>query len=110
MRAATAARLVFGSACLVVPRRVLAAAGSPDRADLRVQRITRALGVRLVTQAALDRARGGRTEGLGIAVELTHAVTMLPAAVLWPAHRRSACVSAAIATGLAVLDLTERRP
>jgi hypothetical protein len=30
--------------------------------------------------------------------------------VLWPAHRRSACVSAAIATGLAVLDLTERRP
>jgi hypothetical protein len=108
MRLATAARLLLGLPCVVVPGRVLSAVGGPDRDDPRVRRIAQALGVRLVLQAGLDFAWGRRTHGLDVVVELTHAASMLPAAVLWPAHRRSACVSAALATGIALLDLGER--
>jgi hypothetical protein len=34
---------------------------------------------------------------------------MIPAAVIWPTHRRAASASAVIATGMAVLDVIERR-
>jgi hypothetical protein len=108
MRPATAARLLLGVPCVVVTGRVLSAVGAPDRDDRRVRRIARVLGVRLVLQAGLDLAWGRRTRGFDVAVELTHAASMLPAAVLWPAHRRTACVSAALATGIALLDLSTR--
>jgi hypothetical protein len=58
MSVATAARLVVGSACVVVPARVLAVLRAPDRDDVRVQRITRLLGVRLVLQAGLAHVWG----------------------------------------------------
>ena len=109
MRIASGARLVVGGACFVAPGRVLAAVCSPDRDDLLVRRIAQALGVRLVAQAGLDAAWGRRTWGAGIAVELTYAVSMISAAGIWPAHRRSASASAVIATGMAVLDVIERR-
>jgi hypothetical protein len=107
MRPATAVRLGVGGACVAVPGWALAAVGAPDRNDLGVRRIAQVLGVRLVLQAGLDVARGRGDRGLDLALELTHAATMLPASVIWPAHRRSACVSAAIATGIAVLDLID---
>ena len=109
MRAATVARLVLGGACLAAPETVLGAVGAPDHSDRRVQVIARILGLRLVLQAGLDAARGRSTRDLDVAVELTHAASMLPVAVIWPWHRRSASVSAALATGIAVLELAGRR-
>jgi hypothetical protein len=109
VRAATSARLVVGSACLVVPRRVLGAVGGPDRDDARVRGITRVLGVRLVLQAGLDLAAGRRTRDLDVVIELAHAASMLLAAVLWPPHRRAALASAAVATGIALLDVSQGR-
>jgi hypothetical protein len=109
MRAASAARLVVGGCCILAPGRVLAAVGAPDRGDRRVQGIARALGVRLVVQGVLDLAWGRSTRRIDIAVELTHAATMVPAALIWPAHRRSASMSAAVATSIAVLDRRAQR-
>ena len=108
MRAATVARLVLGGACLAAPGAVLGAVGAPDRGDRRVHVVTRVLGGRLLLQGALDGARGRSGRGLDVAVELTHAASMLPVAAIWPWHRRSASVSAALATGIAVLDLAGR--
>jgi hypothetical protein len=109
MTKAAAARLLVGGACLLVPGSVLAAVGAPDRDDHRVQRITSALGARLVVQAGLEIARGRPARALDVTIELTHAASMVPVAAIWPRHRRSASVSAAVAAGIAVLDLLERR-
>jgi hypothetical protein len=44
-------------------------------------------------------------------VALGHAASMAPVVALSPRHRRTAAVSAALATGLLLLDLAEgRRP
>jgi hypothetical protein len=112
MRAATLARLVLGAACLAAPEALLGAVGAPDSRDRRVHGIARVLGARLLLQAALDGvpAVGGRAvRDLDPAVELTHAASMVPVAAIWPRHRRSASVSAALATGIALLDLAGRR-
>jgi len=77
-----------------------------------VHGIARVLGARLLLQAALDATSGvgGRAvRDLDPAVELTHAASMVPVAAIWPRHRRSASVSAALATGIALLDLAGRR-
>jgi hypothetical protein len=107
MRAASAARLVVGGCCIFSPARVLAAVGAPDQGHRRVRGIARALGVRLVVQGVLDLAWGRCTRRIDIAVELIHAASMVSAALIWPAHRRSASVSAAVATSIAVLDVTD---
>jgi hypothetical protein len=100
---------VVGGACLVVPGWMLGAVGAPDLDDRRVRWVARVLGLRLVTQACLDLAGGRRSRSLDVAVELTHAVSMVTAATIWPAHRRSASVSAAVAAGIAALDLAQSR-
>jgi hypothetical protein len=105
MRIATVVRLVLGGACLVVPGGVLALVGGPDRDDQTTRLVARLLGGRLVVQAGADLAFGQRTRGLDVVVDLAHAASMLPAAARWPAHRRTALVSAAAAAGTAVLDL-----
>jgi hypothetical protein len=110
MRTATAARIGVGALCVVAPGRVLGAVRASDRDDRRVRRSAQVLGVRLLLQAGVDVASGRPHRDLDIVVELTHAATMLPVAMLSPAHRRSATVSAAVATGIAVLDLTHRQP
>jgi hypothetical protein len=77
-----------------------------------VHGIARVLGARLLLQAALDvtpGAAGPAMRDLDPAVELTHAASMVPVAAIWPRHRRSASVSAALATGIAALDLVGRR-
>jgi hypothetical protein len=104
MRSATAARLLLGGACLAAPGRVLTLVGGPHRFDRRTERVTQALGVRMMLQAGLDLALGPRTRGIDVAVELAHATSMLPVAVISRAHRRSALVSAGLATGIALLD------
>jgi hypothetical protein len=106
------ARLVLGAACLAAPGALLGAVGAPDSRDGRVHGIARVLGARLLLQAALDATSGagGRAvRDLDPAVELTHAASMVPVAALWPRHRRSASVSAALATAIAALDLAGRR-
>lgn len=109
MRAATAARLVLGGACLAAPGELLGLLRSPDHDDPTTQLVARVLGGRWVVQAAADLVWGRRTRGTGAVVELTHAASMLPAAALWPAHRRTALLSAAAASCLAALDLRGAR-
>lgn len=109
MRAATAARLVLGGACLAAPGELLGLLRTPDRDDRATQLVTRVLGARWVVQAGADLAWGRRTRRPDVVVELTHATSMLPAAAVWPAHRRTALLSAAVASCLAALDLRSAR-
>jgi hypothetical protein len=105
MRAATLARLAMGGPCLVAPARVLDAVGGRDRHDPTVRLVVRVLGGRLVLQGCGDLLLGGRTRVLGVVVDLTHAGSMLLVAAGWADHRRTALVSAAMASGIALLDL-----
>lgn len=105
MRAATGARLLLGGACLADPSRLLAWVGGSDRDDTRTRTIVRVLGGRLVVQGTADLALGPRTRLPDVAVDLTHAASMVVAARHWPRHRRSALVSAVLASAIAGLDL-----
>lgn len=105
MRPATAARLVLAGGCLTVPGRLLDAIGAPDRGAARTRVIVRVLGVRLLAQGVADLALGPRTRLPDVVIDATHAATMVAAAARWPDHRRSAMLSAALATGTAALDL-----
>ncbi len=109
MRAATTGRLLLGTACLAQPQRVLDVIGGPDCRDDVVRMIARALGARLVLQGLGDLVLGRRVRAADIAIEVTHAASMLPVAARWPEHRHSALVSAAAATCLSLLDLTSAR-
>jgi hypothetical protein len=104
------ARLVLGTVYVAVPDRVLAAVGGPDQEDPRATRIARVLGARLLLQGVLDAALGSRTRRVDIVVELAHAASMVPVALIWPTHRRSALVSAACATGILLLDVRAPGP
>lgn len=108
MRSASVVRLILGTTCLAAPRGVLTAIGGPDRTDHDTQLVTRMLGGRLVLQGVAGLALGRRTRVLDVLVDLTHAASMLPAAALWREHRRSALASAALATGIALVDLSDR--
>ena len=69
--------------------------GGPDRHDPATRLVARALGGRLVLQGCADLAFGRRIRAVDVFVDLSHAASMLPVAVRWPAHRRTALVSAA---------------
>lgn len=57
--------------------------------------IMRVLGARLLAQAAAESASPNRNiVRLGVLVDLTHAATMLAAALVWPRYRRAALASA----------------
>jgi len=105
VRTATLARLGLGGACLLRPDHVLDVIGGADRDDPLARLVARVLGGRLVLQAGADLVLGRRTRGIGVAVDLAHAGSMLPVAARWPAHRRTALVSAATAAAMALLDL-----
>ena len=105
VRSATATRLALGGLCLAMPTTVLRLLGSSDRDDPVVLRTARVLGARLVVQAGLDLTLGPRTRRADIVVDLTHATSMVPVALLWPRHRRTALASAAMASTVALLDL-----
>jgi hypothetical protein len=109
MRAATVVRAALGVACVAAPGRVLEVVGAEDPADRRMRVIAQVLGARLLAQATADVVWGRRIRGLDVAVDLTHAASMVAAAQRWPAHRRSALASGAVATSTAVLDLVGGR-
>jgi hypothetical protein len=109
VRVATLARLAVGGACLASPTQVLSAVGAVDRDDRHTRTIVRVLGARLVAQCASDLAFGARTRGFDAVVDLVHAASMVPVAARWPAHRRTALVSAGVAAATAALDLRPRR-
>lgn len=68
-------------------------------------------GRRLVQHAALAVAPGSTAARLAVVTELGHAVSMLPAALLWPAHRRAALTSAGGAVAVAcAVHLARPRP
>jgi hypothetical protein len=104
VRSATAVRLGLGSLCLAGPRLALGIVGGPDRGDARTQLLARVIGGRLLLQAAGDLALGRRSRRIDVLVDVVHAASMLPVVVARPRHRRTALASAAIATGLAVLE------
>jgi hypothetical protein len=105
MRAATLARLAIGGPCLVAPARVLDVVGGPDRHDPTVRLLARLLGGRWVLQGCGDLVLGRRSRVLGGVVDLTHAASMLPVIAGWSTHRRTATVSAAVASAIALLDV-----
>jgi hypothetical protein len=105
VRTASVARLALGATSLAVPRQVLTVIGATDRNDRTTQLVTRVLGARYVLQVVADLAVGRRTRVFDALVDLAHAGSMLPTAALWREHRRSALTSAALATGIAFLDL-----
>jgi hypothetical protein len=104
MSTATVGRLTAGTTLLAAPGAALALAGGPDRNDDRVRTVSRVLGARLVLQAAADVVLHGRFRRMGMAVEAAHAASMLPVVALSARHRRTASVSAMLATGLLLLD------
>jgi hypothetical protein len=107
MRTATVVRLGVGSVLLARPGQALAMVGAPDRHDDVVPLVARVLGGRLVLQAATDVVLHGRSRRVGLAVELAHAASMAAVVAVSPRHRRTASISAALATGLALLDAAE---
>lgn len=60
--------------------------------------IARALGIRILAQAAAEGIRPSRgVLYTGVAVDLVHAASMVGAARLWPQYRRTALASASSA-------------
>jgi hypothetical protein len=67
--------------------------------------VARVLGGRLLLQAGADLALGRRTRSADAVIEVSHALSMVPVAVRWPRHRRTAITSALVATVIAALDV-----
>ncbi len=104
VRAAASVLAVAGAVLLARPRQVvrLVAPGEPEPPLA----VVRALGGRLVVQHVLVALRPTR-RGLfaGALVDAAHAVSMVPAAAVWPAHRRQATASGAVGVASALLAL-----
>jgi hypothetical protein len=108
VRPAAVALAAAGTALLVAPRQVVrwAAPGEPEP-PLAVVRV---LGGRLVAQQLLVAARPTRRRVLAwAAVDAAHAASMVPAAALWPRHRRLATVSGIAGTASALVAVTSAR-
>ena len=77
--------------------------GPLDPATLRVVRV---LGARQLVQAGLALAFPAEPLlGLGVGVDALHALSMVPAALVWPEYRRPALVSGGLAAVDAALGL-----
>jgi hypothetical protein len=93
----------FGVGALLVtrPGLVLAAAGQSARPPALVL-ITRVLGARTALQNAVVLAVPARpVVRAGAAVDTLHALSMLGAALRWPAYRRAALASGSLAAAAA---------
>ena len=105
MRGPDVGRLVLGGLCLARPDLPLRLTGSGQGRATRVG--VRLLGARYVVQSVggpwLHRRWVPEADA---AVDAVHALSMLGLAAIAPGHRRVALVSAAMATGFAVADLT----
>jgi hypothetical protein len=95
--------LGWGAALFTAPRRaseaVLGGAPVPPAPVIRV------LGARSAVQQAVLLVHPTRGLGrFGAGVDVLHALSMLGAAVVWPAYRRAALTSAGVAVGSAVVS------
>lgn len=98
------ARLGLGALALGWPRTVLQASGSADRPWPR--RLTRVLGARYLVQSAAGLAVADRRVLLADgAVELTHAASTVPIAMLVPDYRTLSLGSGALAVAFGTCDL-----
>lgn len=68
--------------------------------------IVRVLGIRTLAQGLVESLRPSRRLlRVGVAVDLTHAASMLAAARVWPAYRRVALTSAGSAAASAIVGV-----
>lgn len=102
-----AARLAWGITLLSAPGAVLRRAGGAQVDTPAAKRVARVLGGRHVLQAATELAIG-RTSWLGVAVDASHALSMLALAAASPRWRRPALVSATAAGSFAVTGCRRR--
>jgi hypothetical protein len=98
------ASAAWGAVQLAAPERVAhAVQGASPRALVWAARV---LGARVVVQNAVVLGRPARAIVLaGAAVDALHALSMVPAALLWPEYRRPALVSGGLAAVNAVLGV-----
>ena len=110
-RVLAAATMVVGVAMAARPDAVARAVAGLDHPP--PPPVVRVLGVRELVQGIAVAARPTRTViGLGVLVDLSHAVTMVAATRVFPQYRRSAVASAvlAVGSGVAGMLLLPRRP
>jgi hypothetical protein len=102
-RLTAAGWLGVGAYLVTRPEQALAVVGQPAPPQALVA-ITRVLGARTALQNVVVLAAPTRPVVLvGAAVDVTHALSMLGAALRWPAYRRAALASAAAAATAAAL-------
>ncbi|SFO70577.1 hypothetical protein SAMN05660464_0649 [Geodermatophilus dictyosporus] len=109
VRCAASVMGASGVALLARPRQVVGLV-APDEAEPWLA-VVRLLGGRLVVQHALVALRPSRRRVVGgVVVDAVHALSMVPAAALWPGHRRLATVSGAVGAVSAALGLALAPP
>jgi hypothetical protein len=102
VRAAAAVPAAAGAVLLTCPRQVVRRVAAEQTVPWVA--VARVLGGRLVLQQVLVAVRPTRRRVLAwAAVDALHAASMVPAAALWPAHRRPAALSGALGAASAVL-------
>lgn len=95
--------LGVGAFLVARPEQALAVVGQADPPHALVV-IARVLGARTAVQNVVVLAAPTRlVVGAGAAVDLTHALSMVAAALHWPAYRRAALASGALAAAAAIL-------
>jgi hypothetical protein len=109
MRYTAIARAAYGLFLLLTPGAAvrLASGESADRVSATVGRV---LGLRHLAQALVIDLAGTRGWLLrGVAIDATHALSMVGIAALNRSYRRSAAFDAALATGLTINGLRRAR-
>ena len=105
-----ALRLTLAAACALGPQ-LLRLLDAPDADDTVTRAATRVLATRYLAQGLLSLVRpASRLRRIAPVVELTHAVSMLPVALVSRRHRHSALCSAAAAVIVGILDLRSPVP
>jgi hypothetical protein len=104
VRAAAAVPAAVGTVLLIRPRQVVGRVAADETEPWLA--VVRVLGGRLVVQQVLVLVRPTRRRVLAwAAVDAVHALSMVPVAAVWPAHRRLAAVSGAVGAASALLAL-----
>jgi hypothetical protein len=98
-------RVGWGVTLLIAPGTVLRLFGGADE-DRAPRRVMRVLGARHMVQAGAEYRLGGRARKIGIGVDLLHGATSVVYAIVNPSWRRAALTDAGVATGFAVLGVT----
>ena len=109
MRGLTAIRTCWGAALLIAPGAVLGALPH-QQIDRPARVFARLLGARNVAQAALIARRPTqRWIPAGVAVDATHAATMVALALLRPDRRKLALANVATASAFAVAGVHQAK-